>query len=682
MPVPDETNNFATHGKAPIPSNASGSFVVPRDKEVGPKDDDDKKAKTPPPPMAAPSVVTAPPDTSSVGIAAPPAGAAFVTAPPSSTTMAPTNAPGQSFAISPFAAQPIAPQMPQPMPQGMSQQMPMQQQMVPPYPMPQMPQGMPQQYPMQMPQGMPQQMPMQQQMMPPYPMPQMPQGMPQQQVPTQIVAPPPMATMSASPSPMTLPAAMTPARVAQMQAQILANALIASQSASRARRKQTYKRSEDDPGGNGNNDYEEPTQQDIRDEKPIVHTTSNITHGERIILPIHDIERERQREDMSRRMTELLGDEEEEPVEINTKTAKKLKKEADKKAREDNNDTMSPEQIQEAEERVQDQVQAQMAAEQGQQPTETRELTPAERFPSYTLSGEAIAPQDPLIDPLDNPKRRVARPVQAEEIPIPQAQVYTLETQIQESESDTEQQQEYVEQEYRPQTPENSRDITSQMQDAQVQTQIPEQMQSMDPRIAAIQQQKLMQQEEAKLAEQQKAQEAAQAAAQAQAEQAARAQQPHVRANSGRLNPNRKSIRVNPEVVKRAALATLLKRPAPQPEPEPEPIEAIRPAYVEELEQQVAGDMKKQDGESEMAALMAAELADDEITQNASQIKVETKEEVAQKEAAAVAAVMPDEVLKAIENASPASDANPNIAVSPNIATSPNIAGSPNINAG
>ncbi len=660
MPVPDETNNFATHGKAPIPSNASGSFVVPRDKEVGPKDDDDKKAKTPPPPVVAPPVVTALPDTSSVGIAAPPAGAAFVTAPPSSATMAPTNAPGQSFAMSPFTAQPMPPQIPQ--------QMPMQQQMVPPYPMPQMPQGMPQQYPMQM----PQQMPMQQQMVPPYPMPQMPQ----QQVPTQIAAPPPMATMSASPNPITLPATMTPARVAQMQAQILANALIASQSASRARRKQTYKRSEDDPSGKENNDYEEPTQQDIRDEKPTVHTTSNITHGERIILPIHDIEREKQREDMSRRMTELLGDEEEEPVEINTKTAKKLKKEADKKARDNDDNTMSPEQIQEAEERVQDEVQAQMAAEQGQQPTETRELTPAERFPSYTLSGEAIAPQDPLIDPLDNPKRRVTQPVQAERTPIPQAQVYTLETQIQESDSDTEQQQEYVEQEYRPQTPENSRDITSQMQDAQVQTQVPEQIQSMDPRIAAIQQQKLMQQEEAKLAEQQRAQEAAQAAAQAQAELAARAQQPHVQANSGRLNPNRKSIRVNPEVVKKAALATLLKRPAPQPEPEPEPIEAIRPAYVEELEQQVAGDMKKQDGESEMSALMAAELADDEITQNASQIKVETKEEVAQKEAVAVAAAMPDEVLKAIENASPASDANPNIAVSPN------IAGSPNINAG
>ena len=652
MPVPDETNNFATHGKAPIPSNASGSFVVPRDKEVGPKDDDDNKAKTPPPPMVAPPVVTAPPDTSSVGIAAPPAGAAFVTAPPSSATMAPTDAPGQTFAMSPFAAQPIAPQMPQ---------------------------GMPQQYPMQMPQQM--QMPMQQgmpqQMMPPYPMQQMPQGMPQQMpqqmpAPTQITAPPPTATMSASPSPSVLPATMTPARVAQMQAQILANALIASQSASRARRKQLYKRSEDDPG---REDYEEPTQEDIRDKTPTVTTTSNITHGERIILPIHDIEREKQREDMSRRMTELLGDEEEGPVEINTKTAKKLKKEADKRAREGNDaaeddGTMTPEQIQDAEGSVQDQIQARMAAEQGQQSTQPRELTPAERFPSYTLSGEAIAPQDPLIDPLDNPKRRVAQPVQVEEPPIPQAQVYTLETQIQENDSDAAQQQEYVEQEYRPQTPENSRDITSQMQDVQIQSQTPEQEQSMDPRIAAIQQQRLMQEEEQKLAAQQKA----------QAEQAAQAQQPHVQANSGRLNPNRKSIRVNPEVVKKAALATILMRPLikpqPEPEPEPEPIEAIRPAYVEELEQQVAGDMKKSESESEMAALMAAELADDEITQNASQIKVETKEEVAQKEAAAAAAAMPDEVLKAIESASPASDANPNIA------GSPNLAGSPNINAG
>jgi hypothetical protein len=204
------------------------------------------------------------------------------------------------------------------------------------------------------------------------------------------------------------------------------------------------------------------------------------------------------------------------------------------------------------------------------------------------------------------------------------------------------------------------------MQAAQIQTQLPEDVQSMDPRIAAIQQQQLMLAEQQKILEQQKLEAEAELAEKAAAEQRARAQQqnqpPHVQSNSGRLNPNRKPIRVNAEVVKKAALATILKRPTP-PEPEPEkPIEAIRPAYVEELEQQLAGDMKKKE-ESEMSAMMAAELADDEITANAKQIKIETAKEDAK--AAATTEAMPDEVLKAIENAAPVSAANPNIGSSP-----------------
>ena len=213
------------------------------------------------------------------------------------------------------------------------------------------------------------------------------------------------------------------------------------------------------------------------------------------------------------------------------------------------------------------------------------------------------------------------------------------------------------------------------MQAPQVQSQIPNSVPSMDPRIAAIQQQHLMQIEQQKLAEQKAAEQAqaAEAARKAQEEQIAKAHTlPQVQSNSGRLNPNRKSIRVNAEVVKKAALASILKRPT-QPEPEPEPIEAIRPAYVEELEHQLAGDMKKKDESSEMSELMAAELADDEITQNAAQIKVETQKQAAKQ--AQAAPVMPDEILQAIENASPA-------ATNPNISGSPNIGGSPNINAG
>ncbi len=737
MPVPDETNNFATHGKAPIPSNATGSFVVPRDKEVGPKDDDTQKPTTPPP-IAAPPVAGAPSDTTSVGIAAPPSGAAFVSAPSPNTTMVPGIQPAPVLTVSPLAPPPMpqqiipqqAGEMPQPMamPQQMMPQM--QQQMPMPMPMPQqiipqqasdmspkpiqqmsteemmrelqqmgiaqpMPQQIipqqiipqqagempqPQPQPMAMPQQMmPQQMqqmpmPMPQQMMPqqmqqmPQQMPQMmpqmqqqmPMQMPQQMMPQQMQQMPQqmpqmMPQMQPAPMPPIQPiqpansSPLTPSMIAEMQAEIMAKALLQSQQVGiRPRPKQTYQK---DP--EKESVYEEPTQEDIRDQKPPEHPPSNITHGERIILPIHDVTMEQHREDMSRRMTELLGDTDVEPEAISTKSMKKKEKELAKmRAR-----GIDPE-------NAGQQEQAELV-EDPNAVTNPGQPTPAELFPEYTLSGEAIAPQAPLIDPLDNPKRVVVPQIQPQ--PALQTQIYTLETQLPpEQRMTAEQQQSYVEQEYRPQTPGSSRDITSQMQAAQIQTQLPEDVQSMDPRIAAIQQQQLMLAEQQKILEQQKLEAEAELAEKVAAEQRARAQQqnqpPHVQSNSGRLNPNRKPIRVNAEVVKKAALATILKRPTP-PEPEPEkPIEAIRPAYVEELEQQLAGDMKKKE-ESEMSAMMAAELADDEITANAKQIKIETAKEDAK--AAASTETMPDEILKAIENTAPVSAANPNIGSSP-----------------
>jgi hypothetical protein len=510
--------------------------------------------------------------------------------------------------------------------------------------MPQQMQQMPQQMPQMMPQ-MQQQMPMAmpQQMMPQQ-MQQMPQQMPQMMPQMQPVPMPPIQPIQPANS-----TPLTPSMIAEMQAEIMAKALLQSQQVGiRPRPKQTYQK---DP--EKESVYEEPTQEDIRDQRPPEHPPSNIAHGERIILPIHDITMEQHREDMSRRMTELLGDTDVEPEAISTKSMKKKEKEL-AKMRARGIDPENAEQQEQAE-----------LVEDPNAVTNPGQPTPAELFPEYTLSGEAIAPQAPLIDPLDNPKRVVVPQIQPQ--PALQTQIYTLETQLPpEQRMTAEQQQSYVEQEYRPQTPGSSRDITSQMQAAQIQTQLPEDVQSMDPRLAAIQQQQLMLAEQQKILEQQKLEAEAELAEKAAAEQRARAQQqnqpPHVQSNSGRLNPNRKPIRVNAEVVKKAALATILKRPTP-PEPEPEkPIEAIRPAYVEELEQQLAGDMKKKE-ESEMSAMMAAELADDEITANAKQIKIETAKEDAK--AAATTEAMPDEVLKAIENATPVNAANPNIGSSP-----------------
>ena len=703
MPVPDETNNFATHGKAPIPSNANGSFVVPHNKEP-----EIKSPAKPAPVAAAPPVVTAPPIADPTAIVAPPAGAAFISAPPANATMSPAAGQSPVLAVSPLAPPPMAQQpiqqqpmmplaIPQQMPMQMPQPMPMQvpqmpQQIIPseprqiipsepqgdgiPMPLPQpQPQMQPQQMmPMQMqsPQMQQQQMmqQMQQQMQQmEMQMQQMQQLQQQQMVPTQMPMQPQIQPMPMQmPMPQVTPIqpatpqySMTPAKIADMQAEILAKALISSQTAGiRPRQKQTYKRSEPEPEP----DYEEPTQQDIRDKNPVTKTPSNITHGERIILPIHDMTLEQHREDMNRRMTELLGDEDDsEPEVISTKSMKKKQKELAKmKVR---NATQASEDIQMTPEQ---QAQAQAAAAQAQQQQAPNQPTPAELFPEYTLSGEAIAPQDPLIDPINNPKRYPTPPPQ--ELPTDQpAQVYTLETQeLPVATTSAEEQQNYVEQEYRPHTPESSYDITSQMQDVQLPTlESDQEARSMDPRIAAIQQQQLMQMEQKKQQEEQQAREAAAAeAAQKQAAQQQAAQQqqaqPQVQSQSGRLNPNRKSIRVNPEVVKKAALASILKRATPEPEPEPEPVEAIRPAYVEELEEQLAGDMKE--GNNELDTLMAAELADDEITANAKQVAAAKQAEAKKLEAAGP--IVPDEVMKAIGDTSPVSESNPNIG-SPNI---------------
>jgi hypothetical protein len=656
MSVPDETNNFATHGKAPIPSNANGSFVVPHDREANPRHERPKLDR--PANLASQVAASLAAESSLLGISMPSPTATMAS--PQTAPVAMTTVPQQIIPQSPemlqqqmaqqqFMQQQMAQQQQMQMQQmPMQQQVMSQQQMMPQQPIQQpmvaqqvVPQQMPQQQQIQM-----QQMPMQQQVMPQQ------QMMPQQPIQQQVVQLP-MGAQQISPNQIV----MTPAQIAEMQAQIMAKALLTSQNQIFHRQKQTYKRSEEEPMPEYTAE-DEPEQKDIRDQAPSAHETiSSETHGERVIQPIHDVTMEQQREDMSRRMTELLGDTGDAgPVAVNTKTAKQIKqgKLQMPDTRESEMMALTPEQIQERET-------ARAAQIRASQPT------PAELFPEYSpLTGERIEP--PHSSGFNTAQRRMEAAQQARS---DMTQIYTNDVNSSRPPKNTSDQEAFVEQAYSYRaTPQTSRDITSRMDAPQMQAQEPSQMQSMDPRLAAIQQQQLMLLERQKMLQKEEAEQAEEARRLAEeAEQierqqeearqkAAAQQQATPPTNSPKeLNPNRKSIRVNAEVVKKAALATILRRPTPPPEPEElKPVDPIRPAYVAELEEQLANDMKKS-SDSELAAKMAAELADDEITKNAQQIQSEIPAATPE----AVAEAMPEEVLKAIENVNPA---NPNIASS------------------
>ena len=658
MPVPDETNNFATHGKAPIPSNANGSFVVPHDRDANPRHERPKLDSLPKNPAMAPQVAAAPTAGSALGIsmpsptatmASPQATPVAMTAPitqiiPQQPEMLQQQVAQQQFMQQQLAQQQQA-QMQAQMQQAQMQQMPMQQQVMPQQQM--MPQQPMQQMAMQqmaMPQQMPQQqMPMQQMPMQQQVMPQQ-QMMPQQPMQQQVVELP-AGAQQISPNQIV----MTPAQIAEMQAQIMARALLSSQNQIYHRQKQTYKRSEEEPTPEYSAE-EEPEQKDIRDEAPPARDTmSNETHGERVIQPIHDVVREQQRDDMSRRMTELLGEEDDtERMAVNTKTAKEIKQgkiQVPNATQASEQIAMTPEQLQ--------QMEAERAAQiRASQPT------PNQLFPEYSLSGEIIEQPRPTLQTTQESI------IAAHQANVVTGQIFTSDVDAPKSQRSTSEQENFVEQAYHA-TPQTSHDITSRMDAPQLHDQ-ESTAQSMDPRLAAIQQQQLMLIERQKMLQKEQAEqeeearrlkeEAEQIEREQEEERRKVAQQQAATTNNPReLNPNRRSIRVNADVVKKAALATILRKPTPPPvEEPPKPVDPIRPAYVAELEEQLANDMKKE-SDNEIAAKMAAELADDEITKNAQQLK-STTPEVTQEQ---VIEAMPEEVLKAIENVNPT---NPNIA--------------------
>ena len=89
----------------------------------------------------------------------------------------------------------------------------------------------------------------------------------------------------------------------------------------------------------------------------------------------------------------------------------------------------------------------------------------------------------------------------------------------------------------------------------------------------------------------------------------------------------------------------------------PQPVQPIQPAYIGELEEQLATDMQEKNKISGMSARMSAELADDKLTLEAKKIKVTPDAQKATREVD----YTPKEVLESINSV--------NTVVAPNISS-------------
>lgn len=447
--------------------------------------------------------------------------------------------------------------------------------------------------------------------------------------PSEATNVPPNGQVPMPPSP-AAPANTSDAKqIAEAQAQLLAKAIIEAQNMAVTPPEQFKEGSQqaslDAPGSEGASMFIDTDKAPQVTEQQRAQTTSS-DHGERVIQPIHDIVMEQKREDMQKRMSELLGDTDAEPTQINTNTAKHVN---------DANVRMTVQNATQASEQIpmpvavpQMGAQPQPAPQQIPQPQQYQQTVPAGYAQNIYAQGYQ---QESFI----NPAQTVMAQMQAAQVQAPQ--MYYL-----------------------------------QQQQAQQQT-----MQSMDPRAAAIQLQQL-QAEEARrtqydqVAAAQIAQQQAQQLAQQQAisQQQALAQQQAARAQAAALAPAapHKNLRVNDVVVKKAAQATILQTQKgqaqqPQQQPQEEPVQVIQPAYITQLETELAGDMQQKGKMSAMQRAMMAELADDEITLEAS--KIDVKPDPAKLAPKREVDNTPKEVLAAMQSA-----ASPNIATNPNIASS------------
>ncbi len=128
----------------------------------------------------------------------------------------------------------------------------------------------------------------------------------------------------------------------------------------------------------------------------------------------------------------------------------------------------------------------------------------------------------------------------------------------------------------------------------------------------------------------------------------------------------RTSLRINPEIVKKAADASILMRQKTTPTGSPPitkeaPVQAIQPAYIQNLETELAADMQTAQNGNSLSNRMAAELANDQITLEANKLKAAQPAKPANQTQTAVDNT-PKTVLDAMQNAMP----SPNLESNPN----------------
>ncbi|MDO4220352.1 MAG: hypothetical protein Q4D22_03960 [Candidatus Saccharibacteria bacterium] len=494
---------------------------------------------------------------------------------------------------------------------------------------------------------------------------------PNGQIPMQPTAPVPQAMPNSYGTDSNTQGQLSAAALANAQANILAKAIIEAQNFAAAL-------PPTQPVAPANPEIQPRASADPTETE---ETINKVSSGERVIQPLHDPRIQQQREDMAKRMTELLGDAEYEPVQINTNTAKHMRAEA----------TMTVPNATQASEAVPQVMQPQMAQPQMQPQMQTQAPTPFPQVaeqPGYQPTAQMQLAPTPQLQP---------QQMQSQQIPPQAASGQAIYSQM-------------IQQ---PQFMNTSQNVMAQMQQPVVQYQQSTQ-QSMDPRTAAIKLQALQAEEQHKnqiseaeqealaaqqealrlqaqanqaraladqkaenekqIQEEQAAEHAAEEAAkqqQAQAIQAAQQQaqaaqngvveddgQPKTLFSQLRARAQHTNMRVNPDVVQKAAEATIL---VSEKTPAEEPVQVIQPAYIQELETQLATDMQTKGKDGELGSQMAAELANDQITLEASKIKVEAPKTSEEQEKDAVDAT-PDAVLAAMQNAmtSPNLESNPN----------------------
>ena len=389
--------------------------------------------------------------------------------------------------------------------------------------------------------------------------PQLPQNI---VVPSANVAPP-----YASLPPNNQTAQITPAMMAEEQANIIAHAILRSQNLLNQQPTPPLQYTQNTSIASANSvpsqESREPLQQ------------FGIGRGERVIQPIHDMQREAEREEMQRRMAELLGNTDNlTPTQINTKTAKQIGR---------NPVNMD----------VQNAVQA-------------SEQVPPPNAPMATM------PQVPQ-----------QAPTYIQNQPVMMAS---------------------------PSTPSVSQ---AQLQ-AQAQARAQAQAQAQAQARAQAQ---LQAQAQARAQAQAQAQAQARAQAQLQAQAQARQQQ-----TAKSQDQPRNNTRVNQNLIQKVvdAIGPRAQQQGPSSTPNapmPQPVQPIQPAYIGELEEQLATDMQEKNKISGMSARMSAELADDKLTLEAKKIKVTPDAQKATREAD----YTPKEVLESINSV--------NTVVAPNISS-------------